>query len=357
VFFLNALSFVGVLGVLFRWRRRAEKSTLPAEDVVGAMRAGIRYVRHAAAVRAVLLRTAAFILGGSALWALLPSVAREELRLSATGYGLLLGCLGAGAVGGAVILPRLQERFSTELFLGVASVLFAAATVAPVLVANFPGLCAAMLAGGVAWITLMSTFSVAAQMSVPRWIRARALALYGLTFQGGTAIGSALWGLIAERAGVSTALVCGASTIVLGLAAVARYRITPEATTNLAPSFHWPDPILAINPSPEAGPVLVTVEYTIEPPRVADFVSAMKAVRTLRLRDGAYRWGLFCDPVNPARCLEIFVVESWAEHLRQHERVTLADKQVEDIAYAFHVGDRPPLVSHLIYARGDWPSG
>jgi MFS family permease len=357
VFFLNALSFVGVVAVLFRWRRRVEKSALPAEDVVGAMRAGIRYVRHAPAVRAVLLRTASFILGGSALWALLPSVAREELRLSATGYGVLLGCLGAGAVGGAVMLPRLQERSSTELFLGFASVLFAAATAAPAVVANFPALCAAMLVGGVAWIILMSTFSVAAQMNVPRWIRARALALYGLTFQGGTAIGSALWGLVAERAGISTALVCGAGSIVLGLAAATRYRITPEAATNLAPSFHWPEPIFAINPLPDSGPVLVTVEYTIEPPRIADFVSAMKPVRTLRLRDGAYRWGLFHDPVNPARCLEIFVVESWAEHLRQHERVTLADKQVEDIAYAFHVGDRPPAVSHLIYARGDWPNG
>jgi MFS family permease len=356
VFFLNALSFLGVLVVLFRWKRRVVKSTLPAEDVLGAMRAGIRYVRHAPPLRAVMFRTAVFILGGSALWALLPLIARQELALDATGYGLLLGCLGAGAVAGAALLPRLQQRLSTDFFLAVATVLFALATLAPALVRSLPLLCAAMVVGGGAWMTVMSTFSVAAQMSVPRWIRARALAVYGLTFQGGTAIGSALWGLLAERAGLPTALLCGAGTIVLGVAAIGRYRIRPEQEVNLAPSFHWPDPILSINPPLNAGPVLVMVEYTIEPARLRDFVAAMQGVRSLRLRDGAYRWGLFYDPVNPTRCVETFVVESWAEHLRQHERVTLADKQVEDIAYAFHAGDRPPAVSHLIYARDDWPN-
>jgi MFS family permease len=331
---------------------------LPAEDVLGAMRAAIRYVRHAASVRAILLRTGIFIVGGSALWALLPLIARDQLGLGAIGYGVLLGCLGAGAVGGAALLPRLQENVPTALLLACATVLFAVATVAPALVSIFPVLAAAMFLGGLAWITLMSTFSVAVQMGAPRWIRARALAIHGLTLQGGTAFGSALWGFIAERAGIFTALSCGAATIVVGLALAARYQVRAEEREDLAPSFHWPDPILAVNPPLEAGPVLVTVEYIIQPARMGEFIAAMQGVRTLRLRDGAYRWGLFYDPVTPSRCLETFVVESWAEHLRQHERVTLADKRVEDVAYAFHVGDHPPAVSHLIYARdGDWPQG
>lgn len=354
VFILNALSFLGVVLVLYRWRRPARESALPAEDVFGAMRAGLRYVRYAPAMRAVLARTGVFILGGSALWALLPLVARLELGLDATGYGVLLGCLGAGAVLGAVVLPRMQRRLATDMLLGAATLVFAFATAAPVLTRNFIFLCAAMVAGGISWLTIMSTFTVAAQLTVPAWVRARALALYGLTFQGGTALGSAVWGVVAERVGLSRALLCAAAALAVGLAATARYRLKPEER-ELAPSFHWPEPILSMEPSPEAGPVLITVEYAIDPARGRDFVAAMRRVRLQRLRDGAYRWGLFNDAAIPTRYLETFVVGSWAEHLRQHGRVTVADQEVEDAARVFHTGATPPAVSHLIYADGREP--
>jgi hypothetical protein len=137
----------------------------------------------------------------------------------------------------------------------------------------------------------------------------------------------------------------------LSLAAMGRYRLKLEDEIDLTPSPHWPEPVLSMNPSPDSGPVLVTIEYAIDPARAREFVSAMQGVRSLRLRDGAYRWGLFNDPAQPARYVETFVVASWAEHLRQHERVTVADRETEDVARAFHVGATPPVVSHLISAR------
>ena len=355
VFILNALSFVGVMIVLYRWRRRIGERELPAEDVVGAIRAGLRYVRYAPGLRAVLIRTAVFILGGSALWALLPLVARQELDLDATGYGLLLGCLGAGAVTGAALLPRLRRKFSTDGFLAGSTLLFAIATAAPAYVRNFTLVAVAMVLGGVAWITIMSTFNVGAQVTVPGWVRARALALYGLMFQGGTAFGSALWGMIAERITLPLALIWAAVTLLAGLAAMLRYRLQLEEEINLTPSPHWPEPQPLVPPSPDSGPVLVTVEYAIDPARARDFISAMHGVEELRRRDGAYRWGLFNDPSIPKRYVETFLVESWAEHMRQHERVTMADKEVEDVARAFHIGKTPPVVSHLIYAGHEPP--
>jgi MFS family permease len=349
-FVLNALSFVGVMVVLCRWRRRAGDRQLPAEDVRGAMRAGLRYVRFAPGLRAVLIRTAVFILGGSALWALLPLVAREELGLDATGYGVLLGCLGVGAVIGAALMPRIQQKFSTDGLLVGAVFLFALATGAPAYTRNFGLISFMMLIGGVAWMATMSTFNVGAQVTVPGWVRARALALYGLMFQGGTAFGSAVWGMVAERMSVPQALLWAALTLIAGLGAMIPYRLKLDDDINLTPSLHWPEPKALKPPPPDAGPVLVIVEYLIDAARAQDFIAAMRAVKELRRRDGAYRWGLFNDPENPKRFVETFVVETWAEHMRQHERVTIADREIEDAARAFHIGKSPPVVSHLVYA-------
>lgn len=349
-FALNAVSFLGVMAVLYRWRQRAGDTQLPTEDVRGAIRAGLRYVRFAPGLRAVLIRTGVFIVGGSALWALLPLVAREELGLNATGYGVLLGCLGAGAVLGAAFLPRIEAKLSTDRLLLVATLLFASATATPSYSRNFLVVCVAMLLGGIAWMASMSTFNVGAQVTVPAWVRARALALYGLMFQGGTAFGSALWGMVAERTSVPHAMLWAAATLIAGLASMIPYRLKLDEEIDLAPALHWPEPKTLTPPPPEAGPVLVTVEYLIDPARARDFITAMQALKELRRRDGAYRWGLFSDPTNPKRFLETFVVETWAEHMRQHERVTMADREIEDMARRFHTGKNPPVVSHLVYA-------
>ncbi len=256
VFLLNAMSFLGVMIVLYRWPRVPRESKMPAEDVFGAMRAGVRYVRHAPMVQAVLIRTAAFIFGGSALWALLPLVARDELALEATGYGIILGCLGAGAVIGGLFLPRMEQRLSTDTILAGAIVLFAAATAAPVYATHFAFLCAVMIVGGMAWIAIMSTFNVAAQVTVPAWVRARALAVYGIVAQGGVAIGSAFWGIVAERLSLTATLVCAAAALVLSLTVSFRYRLKLEEQTDFSPSAHWPEPVLSQEPRAGCRPGL-----------------------------------------------------------------------------------------------------
>lgn len=348
-FALNAASFFGVMTVLYRWRRPVEEPVLPAERVVGAMVTGMRYVRHAPEVRGVILRGGGFVLCGGALWALLPVVARD-LGQGPAGYGLLLAALGAGAVTGAMTLPRLKRGNSTDLVVAVATLVFAACLGAAGLVREFAPLLVAMLLAGGAWLSVLSSLNVAIQTSVPSWVRARALSVYMLGFFGGLAGGSVLWGAVAARFGVRPALLAAAAGLVVGLAATARVHLPSGRGLDLAPSRQWPAPIVHHEPEPERGPVLVAVDFVIDPARAAEFAAAMAERRRIRLRDGALEWGLFVDSADPRRYTEVFVVKTWVEHLRQHERVTVADYEIDEQVRRFHVGAEPPTVRHLLAA-------
>ncbi|HEV8579376.1 MAG TPA: MFS transporter [Thermoanaerobaculia bacterium] len=347
-FLVNAGSFLGVVLVLVRWRRPRQETVLPAERILGAMTTGVRYVRHAPEVIAPIVRGSTFVLCGSSLWALLPLVARTELKSGPAGYGLLLGALGVGAVAGAFALPRLKGESSSDRVVAVATLAFAAATVALAFVREFWLLLLAMLLAGGAWLSLLSSLNVAVQTAVPSWVRARALSVYLLVFFGGLAGGSALWGAVAEHTSVPTALLAAAAGMVVGLLATMRYHLRSGEGLNLAPSRQWPAPIVAHDLEPERGPVLVTVEYRVDSEKAGEFAEAMRGVRRIRLRDGAMQWGLFADSADPSLQTEIFLVKSWVEHLRQHERVTVADRDVEEAARAFHLGPNRPLVRHLI---------
>jgi MFS family permease/quinol monooxygenase YgiN len=348
VFLLNALSFLGVIFVIYRWQPAPTRSTMPREQIFGAMRAGLRYVRHAPELRATLVRTAAFIGCASALWALLPLQTRHALGLGSFGYGMLLGCIGAGAVTGAAFLSKVREKVSNNLLVVGATVLFAIVTavLAHVHVPMIAGV--AMFLGGIAWITVMSSFNTAAQAASPAWARARTLSTYTLVFMGGMAFGSAAWGTVAAHFGVTSALTCAALGLIIGLAASLRYRLIDGGDLNLAPSTLWPEPVVVVQPEPEQGPVLVQIEYRIDPNRAQEFRRAMRDMRRLRRRDGAFQWGLFRDPAEPDRFIERFLVETWAEHLRQHGRSTESDREIQKRIRAFHIGVDEPAVTHLI---------
>ncbi|MGH7790766.1 MAG: MFS transporter, partial [Thermodesulfobacteriota bacterium] len=350
-FLLNAVTFLGVIVLLYRWRRPPRESTLPAERLFGAMRAGLRYVRQSAALRAVLVRSGLFITFGSALWALLPLVARVELGRGPAGYGTLLTCLGAGAVAGATVLPTLKRRFSIDLIAIFATIVFALVLIALAYVRVFGLVCVAMVAGGGAWLTLLSNLNTAVQASVPSWVRARAISLYLLVFFGGFAGGSTIWGATATHVGITTTLVIASIGMLLGLLAALRYRLKDVDGLDLSPTKRWPAPIMAYEVDVGDGPVLVTIEYKIDPLRSHEFANAMYDISKLRLRDGAVSWSLFKDTSDPGRYVETFMVESWVEHLRQHERVTIADKDLLDWVLTFHIGDKPPVVSHFIAER------
>jgi len=350
-FLLNAAFFLAVLVVIYRWRRAHIPSDAPPEDMLGATAAGLRYVRHAPALQAVLMRTGVFTLGASALWALLPVVARRQLGLDATGYGIILGSLGFGAVGCALLLPRLRRSLSIDTLTAAATLVFAGATLALAYLRFMPLLVACMMAGGMAWLAILSSLTVAAQTASSGWVRARAVGIYLLVFQGVMATGSFAWGALAEQWGNGTALSVAALALVCGLAVTRRWPLHVVQGLDLTPSGHWPDPTLAIIPDPEDGPVLITVEYRVPAERASDFLEAMDEMRIFRRREGAVRWDLFRDLADPDRYLETFVVVSWAEHLRQHTRVTVEDQAIEARAFAFLQEGVEPVAAHLIAAR------
>ena len=344
---LNAVSFVAVLVVLYRWQRAPASSSLPAEDMLGAMRAGARYVRYSPRFRAVLVRTGSLVLCGSAMWSLLPVVARRELRVGSTGYGVMLGCLGAGAVFGATVLPKLRRRFSADILTASAAVLMAGVLLVLAYGQIYGVVLGAMLVAGVAHMTLLSSFNVAAQQAVASWVRARSLAVYLLVFQAAMALGGFVWGTLAGHASLPLALTVASAGLVAGLLAVRRHRLDGEEA-DLSPSQHWPVPVVVGEVQHGDGPVLVTVEYHIDPKQRGSFSEAMQELRLARLRDGAIRWGLYRDMADETRYVETFVVESWAEHLRQHDRATVEDKRAEDAIIAFHLGLEPPRVNHYL---------
>lgn len=350
-FALNAASFCGVIYVLYGWRREPVPSVLPAERVLGAMRTGLRYVRHSPAVLAVLARSASFTVFAAAMLALLPALARFELGRGPTGYGILLGFFGAGAVLATTLLPRARTKLSAERVVAIAVLVFAAAllvlawarTVALVDIAVF-------VAGG-CWLTLLSTYNASIQAVVPGWVRGRAMSISILVFFGSMALGAAVWGYVAATFSLTIAFAAAGIGMLAGLLLTYRLRIVRGDTLDLSPSVHWPAANVAKEVDPHHGPVLVAVEYVINPEQARNFRRVMRRIRRLRKRDGAISWGLLANIEQPRHYTETFVVESWLEHLRQHERVTVADRTILQKARSFHVEADPPRVTHYIVER------
>ena len=348
-FFVNFVSFFGVILVVARWKRPIRKRTAPPETLTGATVAAIRYVLHSPAILTVVVRTGIMMFFSSALFALVPTVARS-VNATAIGYGILLGCFGMGAIGGALIMQSARARWSTEVIVSTGVLILGLVIVAISGLHRLSTLAPVMLVGGAAWVTFISLISALVQNLAPDWVRARVLAIFTLVYQGGFALGSAAWGAVAQRAGIRIALVyAGVGTI--GSLIFALFAKLPDSTADLSPWNHWRMPIVVRDAAADlhGGPVLVTVEYTIIPERDADFIAAIHQYGRIRRRDGAYRWGIFRDTEVTDRYLEIFLVNSWAEHLRQHERQTQADREVEQRLSRYVAAE--PKVRHLIYAN------
>lgn len=351
VFLLNALSVLGVIVVLLRWKPAPKVQRLPPEHFLPAVRAGLRYVHAAPVLRVVLIRAVAFFSFGSAAWALLPLVARNQLGLGAGGYGGLLACIGVGAVGGALILPRLRKRLSADALAFGASVMFAVSMLALALMKNAVLLGCVLLFSGFAWIMMLSILNFGAQRSSAGWVKARALAVYLVVFFGAMAAGSTVWGQTASYVGTSGALVIAGIGLLLSCATGLRWRLHMSPDLDLTPSTHLAYPTVhdsADSPAHDSGPVLITVEYLVAPEHADAFEAAVREMRRVRRRGGALSWGIYQDIAAPGRYLETFVVESWLEHLRQHDRFTENDKAIMLRAHSFHLGPEAPRVTHLI---------
>ncbi|MCM6776718.1 MFS transporter [Nocardia sp. CDC159] len=360
VFAVNAASFLGVVAVLVAWRRPATDQDLPAERPIAALQTGLRFIRAAPAIRRVLVRSILFIGPASALWALLPVVAHARLGLSSSGYGLLLGALGVGAVGGATQLARLRRALSPTRLLALAAVLFGAATVAAAVAPSAWMVLVALVFGGFAWLTALSTMNSIMQLLLPAWVRARGLSVYQLVFMGGQAVGALVWGVVAGAFGTAVALWCAAA--LLGLCAVSTLWLPVRVTAlDTTPAAYWPEPELEIEPDPEDGPVLVLVTYHVPDEAAADFAAAMARVGRSRQRTGAMEWRLYRDVGAVDRYIEAFVVRSWEEHMRQHQvRLTAQDRLAEDeieryttgVSRTLHLVAVPPVQPVRTWRRG-----
>jgi MFS family permease len=346
-FFVNFVSFFGVILVIAGWKRSVHKGTAPPETFKGATIAALRYVRYSPDILTVTVRTGVVMFFSSAIFALLPSLA-QSVNKSAIGYGLLLGFFGVGAIGGALIMQPARGRWSTEAVVTAGVVLLGLVMAAASGLHDLSTLAPVMLIGGAAWVLFISLISALVQNLAPDWVRARVLAVFILVYQGSFALGSAAWGAVAERVGIRPALLgAGVATVLTsGLALLAKL---PDSTADLSPWNHWRVPVVVSEHGEvHQGPVLVTVAYSVIPERRAEFVEAIHRYERIRRRDGAYSWGIFRDTEAGDKYVETFQVRSWAEHLRQHERSTESDHELERLLRSYVTED--PVVHHLIYA-------
>jgi len=350
-FALNALTFVGIIWVLLRWRNEHVTTTLPTERFFNALRTGVRFARHSQPIHVVAIRAMAFFISASAIWALLPLLARSVLNQSAGGYGLLLGAVGLGAVIGATQLPRLRKLLSSDRLVMTASAVISVCAFGLAFTQYFLLAIALMFFTGMAWIMVLSTLNVAAQKAAPSWVRARVLSVYLVVFFGSMAFGSAVWGQLAKMLSISDALLIAAVAQLLGIVVTAGFHLQRGEGVDNAPSGHWPAPVVDEEPEPDQGPVLITIEYHIEPEKIEQFVKLMQELHHVRKRDGAFFWSMFSDVANPNRIIETFMTESWLEHLRQHERSTNADYILQKNISNISTTTQPPVVEHYVALR------
>jgi MFS family permease len=355
VFALNALSFAVFAYALLRWRRPPESGTAHAERFGPALRAGGRYVRYSPVVRRILLRVTLFVLPGSVVWGLLPLVARQELGLGADGYGLLLAALGVGAIAGAFLMPRIRARLTPDELIVAAGLVYGVALVVVALVPVPAVVGAVLVAAGLAWMTLVSRMNAALQLFLPNWVRARGFAAYQVVFAGGQALGALLWGQVATAAGLRAAYLSAAVLMIAGVVSVRWLPLHTREEIDQTPAGSWAEPHLMLQPHLDDGPVLVTAVYRVPEADAGAFTEAMAAVRRSRQRTGATRWGLFRDGAEPSKFVEVYLVPTWDEYLRQHEnRLTGSDEHDEASAIALASG--PPVITHLLPAGSASPA-
>jgi MFS family permease len=348
-FWLDAFSNAGTIGGLIWWRSPKPKAQrLPVERLASAIRTGIRYARNNPPLRATLYRAVAFFLFASAYWALLPLVAHSQIGGGAALYGLLLGAIGVGAVSVASVLPRLKAALGPDRLVLAGTVVTALALAIFGFAHDAALAIVASLLAGVAWIATLSSLNVSAQLALPEWVRGRGLAIYVTVMFGALTLGSAVGGELAGVTGLPTAHFLAAAGALLAGPLTWRCKLQAGAQLDLTPSMHWPAPVAIGDLEARAGPVMVTVEYRVHVEQRRAFLSAVERLSAERRRDGGYAWGIFEDTADPGRFVETFLVESWLEHLRQHARVTRADRALQERIAALLL--QPAKVTHLITA-------
>lgn len=363
VFFLNSASFIGMIIVLSRLPRKSnaqqhnqdqhqQQSSLPPENIIRAILVQMRYIRYSQAAHVLIVRAGLFTLCSSALLSLLPLLAKSELGLDSTGFGLLLGSFGMGAiVCGIVILPRLRPKASVESLITGSIALLAIVTFTMGYVRDFGILCIAMALGGAAYITILSKFYIIGIKSAPKWIGARVLAVYLLILNGGLVVGSVIWGTVANIFGIPITLVVASLTLAATIIAKKRYSSTLLDDLDFTPaSDHWSlPPQASVDPTQNENQALITIEYNKIHPKLSDeFEQSVRELGRILRSEGMAYWKLFQDPADIGHYIEIRIADTWTDHIRQHEYVTKNVQIMEDRIRALIKDCPQPIISHYI---------
>jgi MFS family permease len=347
-FVVGALSFTGMFAPLLRWKGHERPLPGVPERLLAGVRSGLRYARHSIAMRSLIIRTLSFAVCASAFWALLPVIARDQLGLGAGGFGLLSAAFGTGAVVGALSIPRqLQNRpLNTVVTFGVllwtlAAVLIAATSITAIALVG--ALCA-----GVAWVSVLASLSAGTQSSAPAWVRARAVAMNIVAVQASLALGSVLWGALASAVGTHIALAASAGLLVILHVLYRRVRVTMGEEADVTTGVQLPDIAVHEEPLPDDGPVLIQIEYQIDPENRGAFLRAIHAVEATRRRNGATSWRVFRDLSAKGRIVERYIIASWAEYMRLRSRMTLTDRKLQERVLELQREGVPVRISRFI---------
>ena len=351
VFVLNAVLAFTAFTLILRWKSQHKESALPGERFVGAMRVGWQHAMQSPRIRAVLLRVFLFFLQSTALMALLPLIARGLHGGGPAAFTVMLACLGGGAVTAALLFPRWRQRFDRDQFVRYGTLVHAVASLVVIFSPQFWLALPAMVLAGMAWISTANTLTISAQLALPNWVRARGMSIYQMALMGGSAAGSFVWGQVAGVTNVRTAVIAAAIFGPLVLLLTRKVSVEGGDDEDMTPAKPANVPAVAVEVAPDDGPVMVTVEYRIDPARAEEFALVMQFTRRARLRQGCLSWALLRDTSVPGRYIEYFVDENWVEHQRRLERFTAADAGLRELRLAFHLREAPPKVTRLVAER------
>ena len=329
---------------------KTSKRSIPGvpEGLVSGALSGMRFVRHSPAMRSLIVRNLTFGVCASAFWALLPVIARDQLRLGAGGFGLLSAGFGTGAIVGALSIPSQLRRQTLNAVVGAATLLWVASVVL-IAITDFTALAVAGTVGtGMAWVCVFATLSAGTQSTAPGWVRARAVAMNLVSIQASIAVGSVVWGALASTVGTRFALIGSAAIMLLLHVTTRQVRVAMGSEADVTPGVQLPELTIGEPPMPEDGPVLIQIDYRIEPDRRAAFIRAVQRAERIRRRNGAVSWRIFRDVAEDGRIVERFIIQSWAEYVRLRTRMTVADRRTLDAIEAFQQQGVPIRVSRLI---------
>jgi MFS family permease len=343
VFVCNAISLVFIITVLMRWKRVPPATTLPPERFLPAVQTGLRYTRHSPALLATIYRSIGFYFFASVMWALLPLIARVLLEGNERTYSYLFAAISIGAIGSAFMLPKFRSWMNNDQLITVAGLVFAAGMSATALVAM---LCLCLC--GAAWITVMTSATLSAQTALPNWVRSRGIAIFQMFFMGSLAIGPVVWGGIAEVTDLPTSMLIASGGLALACLFTRRWPVSGNDQLDHTPSKHWVPPTPKFAIEHHQGPVMVTVRYEIADADVKKFLHEMHKLGKSRQRDGAVSWHIFADATIPGSYVETYVINTWLDHLRQHERISKQDAEIQYRIRALLQPGSEPIVTHFV---------